>query len=228
MQLSIFEQKNFYNEMQNIKTQLLKKELPERYPEEIFLCQNFDKSFMNFYVDRYEFIRLGSFALISKSWVKKLANFLNGKKCLEIMAGQGILAKGLASFGVDIIATDDFSWKWGQTRTSEGRSLADEDLWFPVENLTCLQAIEKYAKEIDYLICCWPYMDPSMNEALLEMRKINPSCKLIYIGEGTGGCTANDDFFENANFIRTEETFNIAANEFQSWWGINDFLRLTS
>ena len=133
------------------------------------------------------------------------------------MAGRGVLAKGLYDFGVNIIATDNFSWGW-----------SSHYLWFDVKESDCITAIKEYGENIDFLICCWPYMDDNMYNSLIEMRSQNPMSKLIYFGEGRGGCTANDKFFNVANFIYDNEVFNAASCFFQSWWKIHDGLFLVT
>jgi hypothetical protein len=221
-------QRHYIKEMRKIKELLRKKIVPDVYPDAISIplwsdgMLSYDRSGL---VDRDEFVHLSSFALVANSWIKPLSSFLSGKKCLEIMAGRGMLARALNDCGVDIIATDDFSWKWkiGITQT---RTLCREDLWFDVENADCLTAVEKYCASVDYIICCWPYMNNKMYLSLLKMREINPDCKLIYIGEGIYGCTADDDFHEAAQFLDGGDLFNEARRNFQRWHMINDSLQL--
>ena len=71
-------------------------------------------------------------------------------------------------------------------------------------------------------------MDGSVCRALLKMRGVNPECKLIYIGEGLGGCNTDDSFFENETYIKGEAAFRRAADKFQRWHGIHDRLCLIS
>jgi 2-polyprenyl-3-methyl-5-hydroxy-6-metoxy-1,4-benzoquinol methylase len=52
----------------------------------------------------------GMWAIVEQKWTKKLANWIGNRKCLEVMAGVGWLAKALSEHGVNIVATDDFSW----------------------------------------------------------------------------------------------------------------------
>jgi len=40
-----------------------------------------------------------------------------------------------------------------------------------------------------------------MYDALIKMREVNSYCKLIYIGEYKGGCTASDKFFDAVQFL---------------------------
>lgn len=213
----------FNQEMKIIKSQLLTKIIPAIYPKEVAAFSAYGS---NVYISRYEVIGISSFALISRAWLKPLSEYIGSGKCLEIMAGRGILSKGLNDFGIDIICTDNFSWKWHRSDREEKNTLEPNQLWYDVENIDCIDAIEKYGRAIDYLICCWPYMDDGAYNSLVKMREINPHCKLIYIGEGEGGCTADDSFFETAVFVENDDKFKLAANKFQCWWGVHDQLHL--
>ena len=48
---------------------------------------------------------------------------------------------------------------------------------------------------------------------------------MIFIGEGYGGCTASDEFFDNIVEIE-DETFSEAIKEYKQWWGIHDYPKL--
>ena len=216
----------YYDKLSKIRSLLEEKKIPDKYPPEV------SEYFLSHYIDqnisRTAFISLSSFALISKAWLKPLTEYIGKRKCLEIMAGSGMLSKGLSDFGVGIIATDDFSWKWDRGEENEESTLEADNLWCHIENLDCEAAIEKYGAGVGYIICCWPPMDESMCKALLKMRKVNPECNLIYIGEGPSGCNADDSFFEYATYIKGEAAFRRAADNFQRWHGIHDRLCLIS
>ena len=64
-----------------------------------------------------------------------------------------------------------------------------------------MEAIKKYGKDYDILLCSWPRESSNITEALLTMREVNPDMVMIYIGELYGGCCAGDDFFREANII---------------------------
>ena len=48
----------------------------------------------------------------------------------------------------------------------------------------------------------FPYMDETATYCLHIMRKVNPQCKLIFIGDCS--CTASDSFFAQAKKIENE------------------------
>ena len=153
---------------------------------------------------RRELTKIGMWAIVDKSWTKHLADDeIKGRKCLEVMAGNGYLSKALSEHGVDIIATDDKSW--------DGMN---HDV-FDVEKLSGVESIEKYGDNCDILIVSWPpYEDPEINEIC---RKWGKDKRIIFIGEGCGGCTADDTFFDNFEY-------EDSSVDLPSYWGINDYI----
>ena len=219
--------KAFYEEMQEVKELLLKKEIPDRYPESIEKIRQ-DPYKNDYYVNRFDFINISSFALISKKWVVPLAEYISANKCLEVMAGKGVLSKSLYDCGVNIKATDNYTWKWHRSGQNKGgQRLSLDELWFGVENMDCIEAIIKYGANMDFIICCWPpYQSDALYHALIKMRDINPKCRLIYIGEGKGGCNAENRFFNEAVYINDDERFNDITRRFQKWAAIYDKISL--
>ena len=161
---------------------------------------------------REKYVQNFGFVLYSKDWIKPLSKWIGDRPCLEIMAGSGMLSYFLSLYGVKIRATDNFSWK------NTSWFIKNE---FSVENLDCIEAIRKYGRDVKFVICSWPYMDNNAFLCLQEMRKVNPKCRMIYIGEGMGGCTANDNFFETAEYIDLN-TFDKAVSKYSIWEGIHD------
>jgi len=217
----------FYNDMQRIKSLLLMKEIPDAYPEDV--SRILSLPFGNpYYVDRFEFINLSSFALVSERWVKPLAEFIGGRACLEIMAGKGVLSKCLNSHGVRIIATDDYSWNWHRSRDDTGgRRVLREELWFDVRGMDCETAIDLYGADCGFVICSMPpYKDASLRRALLRMRQVNGRCRLIYIGEPKGGMNADAGFFDTTVVVKNDAKFNRIAGLYQHWCSMNDRLWL--
>lgn len=165
---------------------------------------------------RKQWLKKGMYALVTWSWAKPFAEWIKDKKCLEVMAGRGWLSLALQSLGVDIIATDDYSWlrqkNWDEPVTE-------------VEELDSIEAIEKYGKDIDLLIISWPYMDDAAYNTIKKLYEVNPDTQIVYIGEGMGGCTADDEFHEHFREIEDED-FQLVVSGFQQWWGLHDYVYL--
>ena len=102
------------------------------------------------------------------------------------MCGSGARSYALQACGVQLIATDNFSWQ-------ENASFWYEHPWTDIQLMDCLEAIREYGSRTDLVICSWPYMDDTCYQALLEMRRAIPVAQMLYIGEPAGGATAHPD-----------------------------------
>jgi len=157
----------------------------------------------------------GMFAFVSWDWVKPLVAWIGNRKVLEVMAGAGWLARALSEKGINIIATDDYSW-------IEKR---EWELQTEVKKMDAFSAIEIFGEESDILIISWPYMDPSAFEAIRKWNEIRPGGLIIYIGEQEGGCTANEEFFEHFEEVN-DDTFNFVIYNYRTWEGLHDTIML--
>ena len=189
------------NKIDKIIEQIKNKQIPEFYPNEMVSNLHMDR-----YTLRSDFIKTIGFTLISKDWIKPLSQWIGNRKCLEVMAGTGSLSFALQQQGVDIIATDNFSWE-GNSNWND-----NENYWTEIEHIDAIEAVKKYGKDIDIIIMSWPYMDDTAYRILKSMREVNSNCVMIYIGEGMGGCTADDEFFENIQEIDDEKFERTRSN----------------
>lgn len=197
--------------MDNLINNLKKKIIPKRYPRNIINC-------FGSFEYRDKIIKIQGFSLITKRSLNELIKYIGNKKCLEIMAGTGSLSYYLNNKGIDIVATDNCQWQ------SDGRWGSKP--WCNIEQIDCIDAIEKY-RDREVIIISWPYMDSNAYRSLLKMREVNPNAKMIYIGEWIGGCTANDNFFEEINVI-DDININNANEYYNSWIGIYDRIYLVN
>lgn len=198
--------------------------IPDRFPG--YGESRFDRfninHFMKDHEERQEWCRKGMFAFVSWEWVEPFAKWIGERKCLEVMAGAGWLAKALREKGIDVIATDNHSWKPQMNKSNE----AKWQLVTEIEEMDCVEAVKRYGKEVDILIVSWPYMDDMAYHTLKTIARVNHRCQIVYIGEGMGGCTARDNFFLHFKEIEDDELFNEAASKFSAWDGIHDRLVL--
>lgn len=145
--------------------------------------------------------------------LQQIKDFVGDGKVLEIGSGYGLWAKLLKDIGVNIIATDVLS-------DQEQKRYRPQDKTFTeVEDWNDFDSINKYGSKSDVLMLCWPPYDNPM--ATTALRGFGGN-KLIYIGEGFSGCTANDDFFDLLEKQWTEVD-DISLNK---WEGIHDALYL--
>jgi hypothetical protein len=165
------------------------------------------------------FNAVGMYGFVSWKWVNPFVEWIAGRKCLEVMAGRGWLSHALRIKGVDVIATDDFSWSdqraWKQPMTA-------------IEKLDAIESVEKYGKDIDILIMSWPYMDDTAYRVIKKLYEVNPGVLVVYIGEW-GGCTANEDFFDHFCKVITatdQSKWEQVIHNFQSWEHLHDRIYL--
>ena len=186
--------------------------------------EKYDECFGGFFA-RDLIIRMCGFALVTKNLTYSLSEFTKKytrKKdpvILEIGCGSGCLAKGLMDRDIKVIPTDSFSWY--------GSTFPMDRMWLPIkeiENIDMVDAVKKYAADVDFILCSWPTTTCPINDCMREMYKLNPKCKLLYCGEWYSGCTANDDFFdivkECEGFIGGIDSVN---RMHQTWDWIHDY-----
>lgn len=158
--------------------------IPDAFPDELCGYTYKMSSQLMISIQMYYQGKFG-YTLIDKRFCNAMFQLINNHKCLEIMCGSALLSKSLIKMGADIIITDDHSWGW-----TEGIKIDAVD------------AVKEYGKDVDFIILSFPPIDSEIaTKALCTMRKVNPKCKMIYIGELRGGCCASDSFFEIADRI---------------------------
>jgi hypothetical protein len=139
-------------------------------------------------------LRFG-FAILTTEVVEVLRHF---SPILEVGAGSGYWAYELQKAGIDCLATDPGTGKYGNflrlTRSKLNEPMHWTKWWTNVEKLTAAEAIKKYPER--NLLMVWPdYDEPWPAEAL----KVYRGDVVLYVGESDGGCTGNDEFHEILN-----------------------------
>ncbi len=110
--------------------------------------------------------RKGIYCFYTKRFVTHLAGMIGERPCLEVGAGDGSLSLFLKERGVDITATDDYSWE---------KSI---DYGTHVERLDAGKALEKYGPEV--VICSWPPPGNRFESRIFEKRSVQ-----LYIAIGS-------------------------------------------
>lgn len=112
---------------------------------------------------------------------------------VEIGAGSGYWASLIAQLGGDVVAYDQYE-------PSENKDYPFEQGWFKVDE----GGPEKAAEHSDRaLFLCWP---PYAMSFAFECLKAYQGDTVIFVGEGTGGCTGDDDFFQAIG----EDTYSLS------------------
>lgn len=116
----------------------------------------------------------GIWHLPNKLWLNDLHQFIAGRRVLEVMAGNGILASGLRDLGDDVVATDTFAW--------ENQDIQTPDPWTQVTQMSGLQAVETLSFEV--VIMSWaPDTNTSDVDILTALRQQHFTGDFIVIGE---------------------------------------------
>jgi hypothetical protein len=131
---------------------------------------------------RDKFIAKFGFAIMSDEAGEIIARYA---PILEVGAGCGYWSYELRKAGVDVVATEPHpGMKYG----------AIPEAWKPwieLDPITGTDAVAKYPGRS--LLVGWPSLnDPWPSDTLKAFN--NPGSIVIYVGEGDGGCTADDNF----------------------------------
>lgn len=135
------------------------------------------------YVQHYGFIA------INEDFIKDLSDVMGNHKVLEVGAGTGFLAKKLQEQNVNLIAVDSSVEDMSRNNNEYGFRKSYTD----VLEVDAVKYLRENVGSFETVLMVWPpYDDKFAEEIFKEMRT---GQRLIYIGESSGGCTANKKFF---------------------------------
>ena len=172
-------------------------------------------------VSRDELCRTYSWAIPSPFALSFVAKWVK-LPVVEMGAGTGYWAWQLSQMGIDIIAYDQAppdktgTNHWHSPRNGSHGDLTGETrpTYFPVQEGTP-ESLKAHSERVLFL--CWPPYDDTMAFECLENYQGN---RLVYIGEGSGGCTADDAFHERLD----REWEEVANHRPIQWFGIHDYI----
>ena len=98
----------------------------------------------------------GIYCFYSRQLVEALAALIASRTCLEIGAGDGTLTRFLADSGVNITASDDYSWK--------------HDYPDFVVRRDAHEALREYAPEV--VLCSWPPAGNTFEQQVFRTRSV--------------------------------------------------------
>lgn len=163
-------------------------------------------------LDRHNLCARYTWSIPSPGDITWLAERLDGRGIVEIGAGSGYWAWQLAQAGIAVAAYDPHP-------PGPENKYVQHRLYHPVmpgDHTAAMRHPDRV------LMLCWPcYGDPYANEAL----RAYGGDTVIYIGEGPGGCCADDEFHS----ALTEDFDEVDASPFHvTYWGIHCELTLYS
>lgn len=152
---------------------------------------------------RQFFCKLYSWAIPSKTAINEIKKFVENDRILEIGSGKGLWAKLLRLNDVKIDPTDNNSWK----KKEIGKR------YLRVKNINHIDASKNTTNNC--IMYCWPPYDSKM--AFESIKTFNGK-KVIYIGEGNGGCTGDSYFHDYL-----EDNFELVkCVKIKTWSHIHD------
>jgi hypothetical protein len=165
----------------------------------------------NSFLIRSEALNLSGFPIYTREWMEPLSKVFKCKTVLEVMAGCGAFSYYMKNiYNIECICT-------GLDITRYASKIGGK--WLDVEQIDASDAIEKYKDVVDFVFMSWPDLSsPSAINVVNTLKKVDMDIKLIYIGEGHGGCTASDDFFDNVSLSPIPNV----SEKYKSWGGIHD------
>lgn len=152
--------------------------------------------------------------IIPSTKIIKIIQSLN-LPVVSVGCGTAYLESVLESHGINIIATDKYRIATRETKYHDFKSSLE---YMDVESISGSDAVRKYPDHA--VLCCFPcYEDDWAYQMLLSMRS---GQILIYIGEGFGGCCANDMFFKE----RDQSFEPIGEHDIIDWYGLHSYLHI--
>ena len=129
------------------------------------------------------------------------------KVIVEIGAGRGYWAHLLDERGATVHAYDNGSWVLH----------SEVQPWFDVR---CggPEMVERHPDAAAFI--CWPPYDTPM--AFEVATRVVAGGSLIYIGEGHGGCNADDEFWD----LMDDQVPEKRSVNLPQWWGLHDALTI--
>jgi hypothetical protein len=149
---------------------------------------------------REKLTRIFGFAIPTMEVLHRIKSF---SPILEVGAGTGYWSYELRELGTEVIATD--------LNVKEKRYRFNNQ-WTDIEEMDAVTAIKKYPNHT--LLMVWPCYDKDWAAQALKTYQGNT---MIYVGEGHGGCTANDQFYR-----MLDEFWDVEYIEIPQWEHIRD------
>lgn len=139
-----------------------------------------------------------------------VASYASDGKIVDPMAGTGYWGYLLGQLGISVVCYDlhppgaqiNHWHKSGEYHTL-------------VEEMDCEKSVRLHSDRT--LLLCWPPY--STNDAHRALRAYEGD-RVIYIGEGPGGCTGDDQFHDQL----ASEWVEVDSRRPVQWWGIHDWI----
>lgn len=137
----------------------------------------------------------GIYCFYSRPLVRGLARLIDGRSALEIAAGDGTLSRFLRAEGVDVVATDDYSWQ--KTARAQVGDVVEQD---------AVAALRERAPRV--VLCSWP---PAGNPFEAEVFRTQSVEMYIVIGSRSEFAAGNWAAYREQSAFELEEDEALSA-----------------
>ena len=171
------------------------------------------EGFMNFIFDHQErgpYIQKYGFAILDEKALQRIIDL--EQPIIEVGSGLGYWSAILKDNGVDIIASDKF-----KIEDNKYHKDGNTKPYLDIINGDAAQMAQEHPDRA--LMMIWPPYDTPMGYEALNAYEGDT---VIYVGEGRGGCTADDDFHN----LLSHEWEMIDDIDIPQWKGISDSLMI--
>lgn len=135
-----------------------------------------------------------------------------GRHAFDPLAGTGYWAHILGQLGIEVLCSD----RKPPAPGSGNRYHQGDSTWVPVRQSDGIMAALRWGLGRTLLLS-WPPYDQIIGEQVLAEY---PGDRVVYIGEGMGGCCGNDGMFE----LLDREWTEIASHRPVQWYGLHDWV----
>jgi hypothetical protein len=182
-------------------------------------------------VSRKELVKPYSWAITDPAAVAFVVEHC-GPRVVEVGAGTGYWAWQLSQRGVDVVAYDkappDMEPNdWHCHRYDDVRPVGTRETWHPVLRGDGPSVSAVHSDRTLFL--CWP---PYGDEMAADTLAAYSGDRLVYIGEGYGGCTGDgrfhamlgDRYDEDEPQYPPASWREVATHRPVQWWGLHDWI----
>lgn len=128
----------------------------------------------------------GQWTLLSQQALRVWTKYWPFRRYLELMAGDGRLARALTSRGQAVIATDNLAWRQ--------ENVTGRQLFYPVQAADAQTAVARYGQQVDVILLSWsPNRDPLDWVLRQQIAALPNRPDLLVIGEPFG--VTNSELF---------------------------------
>lgn len=131
----------------------------------------------------------GIYCFFSAALIKRLADLIGERRCLEIAAGDGTLSRFLGTAGVAVTASDDGSWH--------------KAIKYPesVLRMDAREALQRHSPKV--VICCWPPSNNLFEKQVFKTRSVE--LYILIASRQRHVCGNWDDYEQQTGFTVAED-----------------------